>query len=308
MVDAKAGEREGSLDFGEFKTLVALEETRGERLTQRELASRCDMSLGTVNKALARLGDRGLVEDGMIDDAGIDELEPYRVRRAVLVAAGFGSRMVPVTLNTPKPLVRVHGRRIIDSLLDPLIAVGIEEIYVVRGYLAEQFDQLLYDYPTIRFLENPLYNEANNISSLMQAKDLLQNAYVMESDLLLRNPALVSKYQYRSNYLGIPVDQTDDWCFPTKNGVIKGMVQGGVDCHLMIGLSYWTAEDGRKLSEDIPSVFAEPGGKERFWDYVPLRYRAGNYKVHVRECRSEDVCEIDTFRELQALDPAYAIR
>lgn len=298
---------EGSLDYGEFKVLVALESAQRERLTQRELASRCDMSLGAVNKALAKLVDRGFVENGVIKSDGIQALEPYRVRRAVLVAAGFGSRMVPVTLNTPKPLVRVHGRRIIDSLLDPLVAAGIEEIYVVRGYLAEQFDQLLYDYPSVRFLENPLYNEANNISSLIQAKDHLENAYVMESDLLLRNPSLISKYQYRSNYLGIPVDQTDDWCFTMKNGLIRELKQGGIDCELMVGVSYWTAEDGRKLAEDIPAVFAEPGGKERFWDDVPLRYRAGNYKVHVRECRAEDVCEIDTFRELQALDPAYIV-
>lgn len=191
--------------------------------------------------------------------------------------------------------------------MDALVDAGIQEIYVVRGYLAEQFDQLLYDYPNVRFLENPLYNEANNISSLIQAADHLENAYVMESDLLLRSPSLITKYQYQSNYLGIPTDHTDDWCFTMKNGAIKELKQGGTDCELMVGISYWTAEDGRKLAQDIPSVFAEPGGKERFWDYVPLRYRADNYKVHVRECRTEDVCEIDTFRELQGIDPAYVV-
>lgn len=306
-MNAKSDAREGALDFGEFKVLSTLESTQGSRLTQRELASMCDMSLGAVNKALGRLGDKSLAKDGVIADDGLQALEPYRAKRAVLVAAGFGSRMVPVTLNTPKPLVRVHGKRIIDSLLDALDAAGIQEVYVVRGYLAEQFDQLLYDYPNVRFLENPLYNEANNISSLIQATDHLENAYVMESDLLLRNPGLVTKYQYQSNYLGIPTDQTDDWCFTMKNGAIKELKQGGVDCELMVGISYWTAEDGRKLAQDIPSVFAEPGGKERFWDDVPLRYRADSYKVHVRECRAEDVCEIDTFRELQAIDPAYIV-
>lgn len=306
-MNAKTDMCEGSLDFGEFKVLSMLESMRGSRLTQRELASRCDMSLGAVNKVLGRLGDKDFAKDGAIADDGLQVLEPYRAKRAVLVAAGFGSRMVPVTLNTPKPLVRVHGKRIIDSLLDALVKVGIEEIYVVRGYLAEQFDQLLYDYPTVRFLENPLYNEANNISSLIQATDHLENAYVMESDLLLRNPSLISKYQYQSNYLGIPIDQTDDWCFTMKNGVIKELKQGGTDCELMVGVSYWTAEDGRKLARDIPSVFAEPGGKERFWDDVPLRYRANNYRVHVRECCAEDVCEIDTFRELQTIDPAYIV-
>ena len=121
-------------------------------------------------------------------------MEPYKVKRAVFIAAGFGTRLVPITLNTPKPLVRVHGERIIDSLIDACLEAGIEEIYIVRGYLAEQFDQLLYKYPMIRFLENPLYNEANNISSALVARYLLSNAYVFEADLLLYNPKIIRKY------------------------------------------------------------------------------------------------------------------
>lgn len=80
------------------------------------------------------------------------------------------------------------------------MTAGIEEIYLVRGYLAEQFDRLLYKYPNIRFIENPVYNEANNISSLMCVRSLLQNAYVFEGDMLLSNKALVTKYQYSSKW------------------------------------------------------------------------------------------------------------
>ena len=88
--------------------------------------------------------------------------------------AGLGGvRLVPITLNTPKPLVRVNGVRIIDRLIDACHAAGIEEIYIVRGYLAELFDQLLYKYPNIRFLENPKYTEANNIGSALIALELL---------------------------------------------------------------------------------------------------------------------------------------
>ena len=130
-------------------------------VSQRELAAETDISLGTVNKIMAEFSENGLVCGGVITEAGIQALEPYRVKRAVFMAAGFGSRLVPITLNTPKPLVRVKGKRIIDSLLDAVVSVGIEEIYLVRGYLAEQFDQLLYKYPMIRFIENPAYNDAN---------------------------------------------------------------------------------------------------------------------------------------------------
>ena len=275
-------------------------------LTQRAVAAQTGMSVGSVNEAVSNLTEQGLVADRHITDEGLDALEPYRVKRAVLIAAGFGSRMVPITLNTPKPLVRVGGKRIIDTILDAVYAAGITEVYVVRGYLGEQFDQLLYKYPTIKLIDNPLYNEANNISSMVAAKDYLQSAYVFESDLLLRNPSLITRYQDRSNYLGIPMERSDDWCFEVKNGVIKDLGIGGEGgVWQMVGVSYWTPEDGKKRAEDIPATFAMPGGKERFWDEAPLKYFADKYKVYARECSLSDVTEIDSFRELEAIDPAY---
>lgn len=275
--------------------------------TQRQLAEKTGMSLGIVNKTLSALTEKGFIEGRKITAGGLEALEPYRVKRAVFIAAGFGSRMVPITLNTPKPLVRVKGQRIIDSLLDAVVAAGIEEIYLVRGYLAEQFDQLLYKYPNIKFIENPAYNEANNISSLMCVRSLLQNAYVFEGDMLLSNKALVTKYQYSSNYLGVPVAVTDDWCFETKNSQITKVSVGGTNCHQMIGISYWTAEDGKKLEEHIAAVYNAPGGKEKYWDQVPLEFYLDAYKITVRPCTFEDIIEIDTFRELKQIDPTYDV-
>ena len=108
----------------QFDVLVALAE---EKLSQRELEERTGYSLGTVNKVVRELCDVGYVSDGALTAAGLSALEPYRAKRAVFIAAGFGSRMVPITLNTPKPLVRVNGKRIIDTLLDAVVAAGIEE-------------------------------------------------------------------------------------------------------------------------------------------------------------------------------------
>ncbi|MBQ0028444.1 MAG: winged helix-turn-helix transcriptional regulator, partial [Lachnospiraceae bacterium] len=161
-----------NLSIKEFDILVALAETK-EELSQRDIEEITGHSLSTVNRKLKDLVDKGYVENGKITAKGIEILEPYKVRRAVFIAAGFGSRLVPITLNTPKPLVRVNGKRIIDGLLDAVIAAGITDITIVRGYLAEQFDQLLYKYPMIKFIDNPIYNEANNISSAMCARKLL---------------------------------------------------------------------------------------------------------------------------------------
>ncbi len=296
------------MEYKTFLVLTELEGVKDKALTQRELSELTGMSLGSVNAIVAEASGQGLIDGSGITEKGIEALEPYRVKCAVFIAAGFGSRLVPITLNTPKPLVRVHGQRIIDSLLDAVVEAGIEEIHVVRGYYAEQFDQLKYKYPSVRFVENPLYNEANNISSLMAARYLLSNAYVFESDLLLSNKSLIKKYQYRSNYLGIPMERSDDWCFETdKKGRIRKMSVGGDGgVWQMVGISYWTEEDGKKLVGDIEKTIAMPGGKERYWDEVPLTYCADNYEVYVRECSKDDIVEIDTFRELQALDSIYA--
>lgn len=294
----------GTLSRKQFEVLTFLER-KCESKTQREIAEATGMSVGSVNRVISSLTKQALVADGRLTEEGRAALEPYRVKRAVFIAAGFGSRLVPITLNTPKPLVRVNGVRMIDTLLDAVTAVGIEEIYVVRGYLGEQFDQLLYKYPMIRFIENPLYNEANNISSAMMARHLLQNAYVLEADLVLYNPALITKYQYTSNYLGVPVDVTDDWCFETKNQIITKVNVGGTNCHHMFGISYWTEEDGAKLYDDIADVYEMPGGKERYWDQVALVYRMQNYQVEVRNCSFDDIIEIDNFSDLKRIDKSY---
>jgi CTP:phosphocholine cytidylyltransferase-like protein len=290
----------------QFDVLVFLEREKDENnLTQRSVARLTGLSVGTVNKTLVCLNENGLIENNKLVAAGLQALEPYRVKRAVFIAAGFGSRLVPITLNTPKPLVRVKGVRIIDTLLDAVSAAGIDEIIIVRGYLGEQFDQLKYKYPKIQFLENPLYNESNNISSMMCARFLLQNAYVLESDLLLLNSGLISKYQYASNYLGVPAERTDDWCFETRNGIITRVRVGGRNCHHMFGISYWNQSDGAKLSDHIKQVYEMPGGKERYWDQVPLEHFIKDYAVEVRECSFDDITEIDTFNELKKLDDTY---
>lgn len=283
--------------------------THSGPLTQRELEKLTGHSLGTVNRVLKKLTEEGLVSDGCITTDGVNALEPYRARRAIFIAAGFGTRLVPITFNTPKPLVRVHGVRIIDRLIDACLEAGINEIIIVRGYLGELFDQLLYKYPMIRFLENPVYNEANNISSALVARYMLSNAYVFEADLLISNPSIIRKYHYTSDFLAIKKERSDDWCFRVKDGVILEEKVGGEgrDIWQMVGISYWNEADGHKLSQDIADVYASPGGKERYWEQVPLVYRKEHYQVAVRECHDEDIVEIDTFNELKAIDKTYDV-
>lgn len=229
------------------------------------------------------------------------------VRKAIFLAAGFGSRMTPITINTPKPLVRVNGKRIIDLLIDACLQIGIEEIYIVRGYLGEQFDQLLYKYPMLKFIDNPMFDKANNISSAFLAKDLLCNSYVLEADLLLFNPSILKNKHNRSSFLGIKKERTDDWCFEVENGIITKEKVGGVNCWQMVGISYWNEEDGKRLAKDIEEVYNRPDGNNCYWEQVPLEYCKNHYNVAVEECFDEDIVEIDTFDELKAIDSIYNI-
>ena len=290
----------------QFDILATLAETK-EPLSQRQIGEKTEYSVGTINKAVKELQAMNLIKDGAITSEGIEALEPYKVKRALFIAAGFGSRLVPVTLNTPKPLVRVNGKRIIDGLIDACLAAGIDDITIVRGYLGEQFDQLLYKYPMIKFIENPVYNEANNISSALVARYNLSNSYVFEADLLISNPKIITKYHYTSDFLGIKMERSDDWCFEVKDGFITEQKVGCLNCYQMVGISYWNQEDGMKLSKHIEEAYNLPGGKELYWEQTALKIFKNQYKIAIRECKQEDIVEIDTFNELKAIDKSYDV-
>jgi len=257
---------------------------------------------------VSELLESGLADEaGNITEKGLEALETYRAKRVIFLAAGFGSRLRPATLNVPKPMVRVHGRPIICSAVEAALKAGIEEIYIVRGYLGECFEQLLSKYPQVRLIDNPDYETANNISSAVQVSHLMQNAYVMEADLLINNPAIFKKYHYTSNCLGVPVEKTDDWCVITENGVVKQLVKGGENCHHLFSIYYMSAEDGVKLPAHLSEMYQSEGGRDLFWDLAPTTRYNKHYHIEVRQVSFADISEIDTYQELQMLDPAYAI-
>ena len=295
------------LTINQFEVLTTIEGNE-KKLSQRDISKETKLSLGTINKVISELLENKLIDkENAITQNGLKVLEPYRVKRAIFLAAGFGSRLVPITLNTPKPLVLVNGKRIIETLLDAVVKAEIEEIYIVTGYLSEQFEILKKKYPQIKFVENNMYNEANNISSAYLVRNLIKNAYVLESDLYLYNPKLIRKYEYHSNFLGYYVDRSDDWCIDVKNGIITKEKIGGINCYQMVGISYYDEKDGKKIEKDMEDVFKSPGGKEKYWEQVILDICKKNYNIYLRECQKEDIIEIDTFNELKAIDKTYDI-
>ena len=295
----------------EFNFLTYMEKNGKGIYSQRKLADDLTITLANTEKLVKDLADRDYINelaDGGIEisEKGLKALEPYRVRKAIILAAGFGQRLAPVTLDTPKPLVKVNGVRILDTLLDALYAKDITNITIVRGYKKEQFDQLLEKYPTIRFIDNPEFNMANNISSAVHAIDLIDRCYICEADLYISNPDVINKYEYHTNYLGAKVTETDDWCFRKKNGYASGYQMGGTDCYQAFGISYWNGEDAEKLKADLLKVYNSRAGKENLWEQVPLKIVRNNYQIEIRKCHKSDIIEIDNFIELIAADPSYA--
>ena len=295
------------LTINQFEVLTTIEGNE-KKLSQRDISKETKLSLGTINKVISELLENKLIDkENAITQNGLKVLEPYRVKRAIFLAAGFGSRLVPITLNTPKPLVLVNGKRIIETLLDAVVKAEIEEIYIITGYLSEQFEILKKKYPQIKFVENNMYNEANNISSAYLVRNLIKNAYVLESDLYLYNPKLIRKYEYHSNFLGYYIDRSDDWCIEVKNGIITKEKLGGINCYQMVGISYYDEIDGQSIEKDMEEVFNSPGGKEKYWEQVILDVCKKNYNIYLRECQKEDIIEIDTFNELKAIDKTYDV-
>lgn len=309
--DNKEAEGGIGLTRYEFDFLTYLEKHGKGLYSQRTLADDLTITLSNASKLVKDLADHDYIDllgDGEIEisEKGLKALEPYRVRKAIILAAGFGQRLAPVTLDTPKPLVKINGVRILDTLLDALISKGIMNITIVRGYKKEQFDQLLEKYPMLHFIDNPEFNLANNISSAIHAIDLIDRCYICEADLYISNPDVINKYEYHSNYLGAKVTETDDWCFKKHNGYASNYQMGGTDCYQAFGISYWDGEDAEKLKTDLRKVYGSRGGKENLWEMVPLKICRKNYKLEIRKCHKSDIIEIDNFIELIAADPSYA--
>ncbi len=295
----------------EFEIMTYLEHRKEQEYTLRMISDSLKISGTMISKSLEVLEKNKWIQKNgnkiKVTEDGMEALEPYRVKKAVVMAAGFGSRMMPATSDRPKPLVTVNGVRILDTLLDALVRVGIEDITIVRGYKKERFDELLGKYPFVKLVDNDEYDQTNNISSAIAVLDAIDNCYLCEADLYITNPDVITKYQYASNILGSYSLETDDWSFrQDEKGCIIDYQKGNTFCYNYYGISYWNKEDSARLRADFAHVYNQvKDGKEYFWEFIPLVLMKENYHVEIRQCNKSDIMEIDNYYELAQLDPSY---
>ena len=292
----------------QFEIMNYLQSNQNYFFDLRSISDKICVSSALVSQQLEILEKSGLVDLSdktiKVTEKGLLVLEQYRVRKAIILAAGFGSRMLPATKDKPKPLVLVNNVRIIDTLLDALIKAEINEIVIVTGYKGDRFNELLNKYPTIKLVNNPIFDKTNNISSIMTVLNQLDCCYICEADLYISNPNIITKYQYCSNILGSYSLQTDDWSFKMNNGFIDQYQKGNTYCYNYYGISFWTRDDSIKLKNDFKEVYNN-GGTDYFWEFVPLVLKKDNYQVEIRQCQKEDIMEIDNYYELQQIDSSY---
>lgn len=231
----------------------------------------------------------------------------HKVERAIIMAAGIGKRMQPVTLYTPKPMVKVNGVRMIDTVIRGLHQNGIYEIYVVVGHLKDQFRKLEKEYEGVQLIENPYYAVCNNISSLYVARDHIENAIILDGDQIIYNPEILTPEFERSGYNCVWTDkETDEWLLTVRNGIVEECSRtGGKGGWQLYSVSRWTSEDGKKLKRHLEMEFEQKKNTQIYWDEVALFCYPEEYQLGIRKMNREDIIEIDNLNELMQMDPGY---
>ena len=232
--------------------------------------------------------------------------EMHIVKRAIIMAAGIGKRMQPLTFEIPKPLVSVNGQRMIDTVISALRKNKIDEIYVVVGHLKDQFYEWARGESGVTIIENPYYESCNNISSLYAARNHLRDCIILDGDQIIYNPDILDPHFRLSGYNAVWCEsETNEWLLDVENGIVKSCSRmGGSQGWRLYSISRWTAEDGERLQKHLEYEFNR-GNRQIYWDDVAMFCHFADYRLGIHEMKCTDIIEIDSLDELIAVDSTY---
>lgn len=232
----------------------------------------------------------------------------HKVKHAIIMAAGKGTRLKPITDVMPKPLIKVNGTTMIESIISALHSNKIYKIYIVVGYLKEQFEFLKKKYRGIKLIFNPYFDTCNNISSLFVIRDHISNAIILDGDQIIKNYKVLSVEFEKScyNVVWCP-DDTNEWLLSVMNDSVKSCSRvGGYNGWQLYSISRWTKSDGKKLKKYLEKEFILNRNRSIYWDDIPLNIYLNNFNLGIFKMNQEDVCEIDCIDELKTIDKTYA--
>ena len=300
-----------------------------KRWTQRELAQAMGLSLGTCNSLIKEALTEELIsydaESGEYSllDKGSDYLEQYRVDSAVILAAGFGSRFVPLTFETPKGLLEVFGERMIERQIAQLHEVGVRDITIVVGYLKEKFEYLI-DKWGVKLLYNPEYHNKNTLTTVYRARDCFKgkNTYLLSSDNWIRGN-MYHTYECGAWYSSVYMEgNTSEWVLDSnKKGLITKVQIGGADSWVMYGPVFFSREFSEQFFPTLETYYHTPGTEQLYWeqvfadlvndaveDHVPGKHSFVVPEMYINRQPEDQVYEFENLEELRLFDEQYRHR
>lgn len=267
-------------------------------INQRVLAEVSGHSLGVVNRSLKELIKAGYLNEAICPTAkAVSEYKNKTPKRAIILAAGFGMRMVPINTEMPKGLLEVNGEPLIERIIKQLHEVGIQEIYVIVGFMKEKYEYLIDEYG-VELVVNPDYAAKNNLHSLGLVKEHLENAYIVPCDIWCdRNP--FHRHELYSWYMVSDLVENESNVRVNRKMELV-TVPENVGGNAMIGISYLTKEDADTVSARTEELCKKPQYDGSFWEEA--LYNKNRMIVTARVVHSADVVEINTYEQLREID------
>ncbi|QUC66688.1 NTP transferase domain-containing protein [Aristaeella hokkaidonensis] len=296
FVKDRKGKKKEQLSIQESDVLSALYDE--PFVNQRILAETSGHSLGVVNRSLRSLMAYGyLNEEAQLTEKAEEMFKACAPRNAIILAAGFGMRMVPINLSTPKAFLEVNGEKLIERTIRQLKEVGVQDITVVVGFMKDSFEYLIDEYG-VELVYNPDFASANNIRSLGLVLDRLSNTYIIPCDIWCdRNP--FRKNELYSWYMVSDlIDNESTVRVNRKTELVT--VPEDEPGNGMIGISYLLDEDAAVVCARIEEMISEGKHDEFFWEAA--LYEKDRMFIRARVVHGPDAVEINTYEQLRELD------
>lgn len=267
-------------------------------INQRLLATQCGYSLGLVNRSLKALIENGYLDtDTKLTKKALELFDKGKPKNAIILAAGFGMRMVPINTETPKGCIQVYGEALIERLIEQLHEAGILDIWIVVGFMKEQYEYLMDKYG-VRLIVNPDYASKNNLHSLKLASKYISNSYILPCDVWFRRNPFKSHELYSWYMVG---DQPSPDSFVRLNRSMELVrIADSMAGDAMIGLSYLTQEDAAILRQNIVKLCRDPRHDTSFWEEA--LFEGKRMIVRAKRVLTNDAIEINTYEQLRELD------
>ena len=265
---------------------------------QRQLSDETGFSLGLINKSLQSLKDSGLItSDYQLTKNAFSLINRSHPKNAVILAAGYGLRMVPINMDCPKGLLTVDGEHLIDRLIKQLKEKGINDITVVVGFMKEKYEYLI-DTFGVKLVYNKDYSTKNNLHSLNCVVNKISNTYIIPCDIwCVKNP--FSDTEFYSWYMLNELIDSNSTVRVTRNQSIENIKkeQSG---NKMIGISYISENDSKQLKDNIKKLCKDIANDNVFWEKA--LFDMGNIEVNANIMLSSEVTEINSYEQLRELD------